>query len=37
MTSRESQIRARYDAEIERYRYLTSENEETDQAPADQG
>jgi len=37
MANREARIRARYQAEIERYRYLTSENEETDQAPTDQG
>ena len=37
MARREARIRARYQAELERYRYLTSENEDTDQVPADQG
>jgi hypothetical protein len=42
MARREARIRARYEAEIERYRYLTREYEEadqasTDQAPTDQG
>jgi len=37
MTNRETQIRLRYQAEIERYRFLTTENEDTDQAPTDQG
>ncbi len=37
ITNRASQIRARYQAEIERYRYLTTESEKTDQAPMDQG
>lgn len=37
MAKREARIRARYQAELERYRYLTSEDEETDQAPTDQG
>ena len=37
MANRETQIRLRYQAEIERYRFLTTENEETDQAPTDQG
>jgi len=37
MSNRESRIRERYQAEIERYRYLTGEPEETDQAPGDQG
>jgi len=37
MANREAQIRARYQAEIERYRYLTTDSEETDQAPTDQG
>ena len=37
MTNRETQIRLRYQAEMERYRYLTTESEETDQAPTDQG
>jgi predicted exporter len=37
LAKREARIRARYQAEIERYRYLTSKHEETDQAPADQG
>ena len=37
MTNRETQIRLRYQAEIERYHYLTTESEETDQAPTDQG
>jgi len=40
MSSRESRIRDRYQAELERYRYLTTESEESDQeddqAPADQ-
>lgn len=37
LANRETQIRLRYEAEIERYRYLTTESEESDQAPADQG
>jgi len=37
MSSRESRIRERYQEEIERYRYLTGEPEDTDQAPVDQG
>ena len=37
MTNRETQIRLRYQTEIERYRYLTTESEESDQAPTDQG
>jgi hypothetical protein len=37
MAKREARIRARYEAELERYRYLTSENEDKDQAPTDQG
>ena len=37
MTNRETQIRLRYQAEIERYHYLTTESEETDQASTDQG
>jgi len=37
MANRENQIRLRYQAEIERYRFLTSESEETDQAATDQG
>ena len=37
MARREARIRARYQSELERYRYLTSEDEETDQAPTDQG
>lgn len=37
MANREAQIRLRYQAEIERYRFLTSENEEDDVAVTDQG
>jgi hypothetical protein len=42
MTNRAAQIRARYQVEIERYRFLTTESEITDQtqvdqAPTDQG
>ena len=37
MTNRADQIRARYQAEIDRYRFLTTESENTDQAPVDQG
>ena len=37
MNNRETQIRLRYQAEIERYRFLTTDSEETDQTPADQG
>jgi hypothetical protein len=37
MARREARIRARYQAELERYRYLTSEDEDKDQAPTDQG
>lgn len=43
MTKRETRIRARYQAELERYRYLTSEDQDSsedqdrDQAPTDQG
>ena len=37
MTKREAQIRLRYQTEIERYRHLTTESEETDQVPTDQG
>jgi len=36
MSDREEKIRARYQAELERYRYLTSDSEE-DQEPTDQG
>jgi hypothetical protein len=36
MSAREEKIRARYQAELERYRYLTSDSEE-DQEPTDQG
>ncbi|HEY5775495.1 MAG TPA: DUF4124 domain-containing protein [Xanthomonadales bacterium] len=36
MSDREEKIRARYQAELERYRYLTSDSEE-DQDPTDQG
>jgi hypothetical protein len=37
MTEREERIRARYDAELERYRYLTSGDEENAQEPTDKG
>ncbi len=37
ITHRATQIRARYQTEIERYRFLTIESEKTDQAPVDQG
>lgn len=37
LAKREARIRSRYQADLERYRFLTSENEESDQAPADQG
>ena len=37
LVSREEQVRARFAAELERYRFLTSENKELDQEPADQG
>lgn len=37
ITNRATQIRARYQAEIERYRYLTTESDKIDQAPTDQG
>ena len=37
MANRETQIRLRYQAEIERYRFLTTDSEETDQTPPDQG
>jgi hypothetical protein len=37
MGKREDRIRARFEAELERYRYLTSEAENIDQKPADQG
>jgi hypothetical protein len=42
MNKREVRIRARYQSELERYRYLTGDDEESDQAstdqmPADQG
>jgi hypothetical protein len=36
MTNRAEQIRARYQAEIERYRFLTTGSEKIDQAPTDQ-
>jgi len=34
---REDRIRARYAADLERYRFLTSESEENEQQPADKG
>lgn len=37
ISHRATQIRARFKAEIERYRSLTIESEKTDQAPVDQG
>ena len=37
MANRETPIRLRYQAEIERYRFLTTDSEETDQTPPDQG
>jgi len=37
MSNRAAQIRARYQAELERYRHLTTEGEETEQASTDQG
>ena len=37
MSKREDRIRARFEAELERYRYLTSDAQNTDQEPADQG
>ena len=37
MGKREDRIRARFEAELERYRYLTSDAQNTDQEPADQG
>jgi predicted exporter len=37
MTNRADQIRARYQVEIDRYRFLTTGSENTDQAPVDQG
>jgi len=37
MGKREDRIRARFEAELERYRFLTSEAENIDQKPADQG
>ena len=37
MARREARIRARYEAELERYRYLTSEDEDKDQASTDPG
>ena len=36
MHKRELRIRSRYQADLKRYRHLTSDGEETDQAPADQ-
>ena len=35
MTNRETRIRARYQAEVERYRHLTTDSEEIDLAPVD--
>jgi hypothetical protein len=37
MSDRQEKIRARYQSELERYRYLTTDSEEEDQEPADQG
>ena len=37
MVKRENRIRARYQAELDRYIYLTSDDEEVDQEQADQG
>ena len=37
MGKREDRIRARFEAELERYRYLTSDAKNIDQEPADQG
>jgi hypothetical protein len=37
MSDREAKIRARYQSELERYRYLTSDSEEETQEPTDQG
>jgi hypothetical protein len=37
MTNRADQIRARYQVEIDRYRFLTTGSKNTDQAPVDQG
>jgi len=37
MTQREERIRARFQKELERYRYLTSEPDESDQEATDQG
>ncbi|MGB7451649.1 MAG: DUF4124 domain-containing protein [Lysobacterales bacterium] len=37
MSKREDRIRARYEAELERYRYLTSDAKDIDQEPTDQG
>ena len=37
LVNREERIRARFAADLERYRFLTSENKEIDQEPADQG
>jgi len=37
MKDREERIRARYAADLERYRYLTSEGAEDDQEPTDKG
>lgn len=37
MGKREDRIRARFEAELERYRYLTSDAKDIDQEPADQG
>lgn len=37
MDRREDQIRERFQIDLERYRFLTSENSEPDEAPTDQG
>ena len=37
LTRRENRIRERFQADIDRYRYLTSKNEDTDQEQEDQG
>ncbi len=37
LANREARIRARFQADIDRYRYVTGKNEESDQAPTDQG
>ncbi|MGA9573008.1 MAG: DUF4124 domain-containing protein [Lysobacterales bacterium] len=37
LQKREKQIRARYESDLERYRFLTSGNEEDDQEPTDKG